>query len=112
MSVSERKADGQVNHCPTCNADLFIDPLKFYGDVKCESCNSLGWFLNLRFHTHVFKHAECSEMRRQVIQVVADHFGVTTEQIENSKSLTEEFEADSLDAVELVMSIEEELGLE
>lgn len=43
--------------------------------------------------------------------IVAEHLGVKAEDVEMGKRFAEDFGADSLDMVELVMALEEEFGL-
>lgn len=48
----------------------------------------------------------------RVIKVIIDQLGVKEEEIKPDASFIEDLGADSLDTVELVMSLEEEFGIE
>lgn len=51
------------------------------------------------------------EIFEKVREIIADQFGVDTEEITASTSFEENLSADSLDIVELTMSLEDEFGL-
>ena len=48
----------------------------------------------------------------RVIEVIAGHMGVKKEEVTPEKSFTGDFQADSLDLVELVMELEEEFDIQ
>lgn len=49
----------------------------------------------------------------KVVEIIADQLGLdSTEDITPSTSLMKDLEADSLDAVEIIMAIEDEFGIE
>lgn len=49
----------------------------------------------------------------KVVEIIADQLGLdSTEDIKPSTSLMKELEADSLDAVEIMMALEDEFGIE
>lgn len=51
-------------------------------------------------------------MKDKVIQIIVDHLDVDTEKIQPKSSFIDDLGADSLDIVEIVMSFEEEFGIE
>jgi acyl carrier protein len=51
-------------------------------------------------------------MLEKVKQIIADELGVELESIELDSDLVDDFDADSLDAVELIMAIEEAFDVE
>lgn len=51
-------------------------------------------------------------MLDKVKEIIAEELGVELEEINASSNLTDDLGADSLDAVELVMAIEEEFDVE
>lgn len=53
-----------------------------------------------------------SEMEARLRKIVAEQLGVEEEKISATASFTDELHADSLDLVELIMSLEEEFGVE
>jgi len=54
---------------------------------------------------------ERSEVLKTITSVVADQLGVEAGDIKESSSFIEDFGADSLDLVELVMAFEDEFGV-
>lgn len=53
-----------------------------------------------------------SESLAKVTEIVVEQLGVNADQVKPEAKLVEDLGADSLDAVELVMAIEEEFGIE
>ncbi len=51
-------------------------------------------------------------MLEKVKQIIADELGVELDTIELESDLAEDFDADSLDAVELIMALEEAFDIE
>lgn len=51
-------------------------------------------------------------MKEQVKRLVAEQLGVNHETIKDDEKFVDDLGADSLDAVELVMAVEEEFGVE
>ncbi|WP_322816477.1 acyl carrier protein [Chloroflexus sp.] len=52
------------------------------------------------------------EMEERLRKIIVDQLGVEPELVVPSASFTKDLNADSLDLVELIMSIEEEFGVE
>lgn len=52
------------------------------------------------------------EMEERLRKIIVDQLGVDEAQVVPSASFTKDLNADSLDLVELIMSIEEEFGVE
>lgn len=53
-----------------------------------------------------------SESLGKVTEIIVEQLGVNADQVKPEAKLVEDLGADSLDAVELVMAIEEEFGIE
>ncbi|CAK1568579.1 acyl carrier protein [Burkholderia pseudomallei] len=51
-------------------------------------------------------------VEERVKQIVAEQFCMTSGEIRNDAKLAEDLGADSLDAIELVMAVEDEFGIE
>lgn len=51
-------------------------------------------------------------MRERILQLIADQFNRDVEYLEEDMSFADDLDADSIDIVELVMSIEDELDIE
>lgn len=52
------------------------------------------------------------KMKDKVNKIIIDHLNVDAEKIQAKSSFTEDLGADSLDIVEIIMSFEEEFGIE
>ena len=52
------------------------------------------------------------EIRAKIIKIVVENLGVSEEQVTDDAQFAQDLGADSLDQVELVMSLEEEFGAE
>ena len=52
------------------------------------------------------------DIREKVVKIVCEQLNVKEEQVQESSSFTDDLGADSLDTVELVMSLEEAFDLE
>ena len=55
---------------------------------------------------------DVAEIQAKVVSIVAEHLGVEERDIKPDSSFTEDLGADSLDLVEVVMSLEEQFDLE
>lgn len=53
-----------------------------------------------------------SNIQEKVTEIIVEQLGVNADQVKAEAKLTEDLGADSLDAVELVMAIEEEFDIE
>lgn len=51
-------------------------------------------------------------IQEKVTEIIVEQLGVTADQVTPESKMIEDFGADSLDAVELVMAVEEEFGIE
>ncbi|MDY2986578.1 MAG: acyl carrier protein [Peptoniphilus sp.] len=51
-------------------------------------------------------------MRERILQLIADQFGRDVDELEEDMTFVDDLGADSIDIVELVMSIEDEFSIE
>lgn len=52
------------------------------------------------------------EIMERLTQLIAEHFDVDADQLNEGTQLAGDLQADSLDVVEVVMAVEEEFGIE
>lgn len=90
-------------------ADVVVEPSVFFGDATCPRCGQLLWFIQPGNETHVFDLQRTSEARDRVIDIIAEQLGADRAKIANRPYLFRDLGADSLDTIELVMELEEEL---
>lgn len=107
--ISSRTPEGSPNRCPVCGNHVWIEPSKMFGDAPCPHCGSLIWFLSLPTKTYLFSPEEADEIRERLFGRIADKLGVDKEDLMSSKSFLSDISADSLDIVEMLMDMEEEL---
>ena len=55
---------------------------------------------------------DVAEIQAKVVSIVAEHLGVEERDIKPTSSFTDDLGADSLDLVEVVMTLEDQFGLE
>ena len=51
-------------------------------------------------------------MTEKIIEIIANQLSIDKDKINNDSNMSDDFGADSLDIVEMMMSIEEEFGIE
>lgn len=52
-----------------------------------------------------------SDTKQKVIEIIADQLDITSDDVDEGKSFTEDFQADSLAIVELVLALEEKFDV-
>src|SRR5262245_17102642 len=90
MIVSSRTPEGSPHRCPVCGKSVCVDPSNPAGDAPCPNCGHL-----LRW------------LRRKL----SERLGVEPEDVQLRASLIDDLGADSLDATEFIMEIEQEYGI-
>ena len=103
MSISSRTPEGTPGRCPLCGAELAVDYAAPVGDAVCPQCGCLVWEAEQRWLTLRNRISELWGVSPELItpeMQVADLLGKPAGAI------------DSLDAVELVMMLEEEFDLD
>ena len=108
MTISSRTPEGQPGICPLCSAFVVIEPSIFVGDATCPNCGQLLWFINTNSKVVFFDQSVSEIKKERVVNFIAEQLGVSADKVMNNPDLFTG--ADSLDTVELVMELEEELG--
>jgi hypothetical protein len=106
--ISSRTPEGLPADCPICGSHVVIEPSIFFGDATCPHCGTLLWLLRVPGEQIVFDHRSSRTVRDRLISLLAEQLGVSRDQIDEKATLTG-IGGDSLDMVELVMELEEEL---
>ena len=60
----------------------------------------------------VIQRAMAENIQEKVTEIIVEQLGVSADQVKPESKMIEDLGADSLDAVELVMAVEEEFGIE
>lgn len=109
MNISSRTPEGNPNHCPVCKKKICIEPSVLFGDAPCPNCGCLLWFVVSGSDTRFLPFEESADLREQVIKIIAEHLSVNENTVLNDPSIWKKLGVDSLDMVELVMELEEEI---
>ena len=108
--ISSRTPGGEPNHCPTCGADVCIDPSRPLGDAPCPNCGTLLWFVRLPDAAWLVDPDAAPTARDRLIRILAGQLGISYEELSADSSPLSRFDGDSLNVVELVMEFEDEFG--
>ena len=110
MSISSRTPEGQPGHCPLCGNPVCEVPSEPIFDAPCPSCGHLLLFLTTSERTEILEFTEEREAR--IRKFLSERLGVDEAKLSNqpgaTSKLVNDLGADSLDAVELVMTLEED----
>jgi len=90
MTISSRTPEGQPHGCPICGKIAALEPSYPGGDSTCPSCGSLLWL----FRDRLSKRAS-----------------VLLDEITWDALLRDDLGVDSLDLVEAIMEVEDEMGI-
>jgi acyl carrier protein len=96
MTVSSRTPEGMPSNCPLCGATTNIEYSEPAGDAQCPNCGHLLWASAQLVQTFTKRFEEV--------------FGTSPGAITANTRFTD-LGADSLDAVEFVMEMEEEFDI-
>jgi acyl carrier protein len=107
-NISSRTPEGEPKLCPVCGALICIEPSGPSGDAPCPSCGVLLWFLRTSDGVSLYEINRIAPIRERVAELLARLFQRSKDELARSFSSFEDFGADSLDMVELVMELEEE----
>ena len=95
-----------------CGAQVWLEPSLPAGDAPCPHCGQLLWFFRTASGVQLWEHEEAAAVREKLIALIAESLGVDPEQVRLDRPFINDLGADSLDTVELIMELEEELGLD
>ena len=111
MTDSTRASARSPGQCPLCGAAVPSPPAETYGNLPCPQCGKSLWFCKQSEGVWYHDAAKVAPVRERVVQVVAKQLGADATTITDATSFMNDLGADSLDVVELVMSLEEEFGV-
>lgn len=99
------------NRCPSCDADVTAETSSWFGDIDCPSCGTKLWFLAAADSARFFDHATSTDLQNQAIEMIAERMELDKDALVANPKILDDIEADSLEALELLMDLEEGLGL-
>jgi acyl carrier protein len=109
MIASSRTPEGTLNRCPVCKKAIEIEPSMPFGDAPCPHCGCLLWFIAAESDVRFYPYEQSAALRERVIRFFANLLGVEEDVVRRNPNIWNELGADSLDMVELVMELEDEV---
>ncbi|NND97110.1 MAG: hypothetical protein HKN47_07270 [Pirellulaceae bacterium] len=107
---SKEKPIVHQDRCPLCEAEVHVEPTALFGDMNCPSCDQKLWYLNAADSARFFEHQTSGELQDRAISFIAERLEVDKTQLAANPKMINELETDSLEALEMIMDLEEELG--
>ncbi|QDT10586.1 acyl carrier protein [Planctomycetes bacterium K23_9] len=99
------------NRCPLCESSVSVETTDFFGEIDCPDCNKRLWFLAAADSARFFEQATSGDLQQQAIQMIAEKFELDPQKLAGNPQLINDVDTDSLEALELIMDLEDELGL-
>ncbi len=115
MIISSRTPEGEPIRCPLCQADvvvepsIVVEPSVLVGDATCPCCGHLLWFVQTGDTIRLFDSLRSHREKDRVLEIIADRLGVDRNRFTNDPYLVPDLDAESLELLELVMELEDEL---
>ncbi len=95
--------------CPHCDAAVPVSSPELFGDVQCPKCATRLLFLKSGRQASFLGYPEAERVRELLVNFIAEQLGVAKSDVRANASLVNDLGIDSLDALELVLAIDEEL---
>jgi hypothetical protein len=101
--------DSVLNQCPACKAGIKVQPTSVFGDFQCKNCEKKLWYLAAGDSPRFFDHEQSTAVREYVIQFLADKLDLDHESLASDPDLLYSGDADSLQRIEMLTELEDEL---
>jgi acyl carrier protein len=105
MTVSSRTPEGSPSRCLVCASEVRIEPSRPFGDAPCPACGTLLWFVAIGSEARLFDPIQDERVHR-----FAERLGLSPDDLQAGR--WRDLGIDSLDMVELIMELEEELDIQ
>ena len=99
------------NSCPHCENELAAEANTLFGDTQCPACDKKLWYLSAANEARFFDYEMSADHRNTTYSFVAERFEVDVSRLQDNPKILDELDIDSLEALEMLMDLEEELGL-
>jgi acyl carrier protein len=109
-NTSSHSPEDPTNRCPVCQAVFDTPPAQPPGGSMCPQCGHSLWFVQTSAAPHCYDATLAAPLEERLLKILCEHLAVKRDQISHTSSLEADLGADSLAVVELLMSVEEELG--
>lgn len=103
--------EGTSNQCPNCQSKVQVQPTSIFGEYNCSDCESKLWFLAAGDVPKFFDFVEATPLREYVIQFIAEKLELDYAQLVANPELLNTSETDSLERLEMLMELEEQLEI-
>ena len=111
MNRSFTLPKSRVNQCPLCQCGIQIEPTSIFGDFDCRGCGRTLWYLAASNTARFFEHAQAKPIRDYVIDFIAERLDVDPLALAEDPELLNSQDTDSLERLEMLMELEEELEI-
>lgn len=102
-------AHGAAGRCPECRSELTVKITAPLGEMPCPHCAQRLWYISLRSATRFFRPAEAAPIQQRVVDIVARQLCVRPDQVRADWTCLSELGADSLEVIEIMIQVEEDL---
>src|SRR5262245_35839904 len=109
-NTSSHSPEDPANRCPVCQAVFDTPPAQPPCGWACPQCGRSLWFIQTSAGMGCYDATLAAPLEERLLKILCEHLAVKREQISHTSSLEADLGADSLAVVELLMSVEEELG--
>lgn len=100
---------GPPGRCPVCDSEIPVEASWIFGPVTCNSCQNRLWMVRTSKQTRVLQYARAHHLEQRIVDFVSEQLGVERERVHGDWVALSQLGADSLDTLEMVIEIEEEL---
>lgn len=100
-----------LDRCPHCDGGVEPDATALFGEMDCPECSTKLWFLTAANSARFFDHTASKDLRNKTLDFVAERLEVDRDQLAADPKMINALDNDSLETLELLMDLEEELGL-
>ena len=105
------KPSHQTNRCPLCQSEVRVEPSVLFGDTQCPGCDKKLWYLAAANDARFFDFEASAQLQQRTYEFVSERFEVDADELRANPKILDERDVDSLEALEMLMDLEEELGL-
>jgi acyl carrier protein len=110
VTISSRTPEGAPGRCPVCGKEVRIESSLIAGDAPCPNCGTLLWFVGFSEDNRLlFEYWGSERIRERALEFLASQLGVSKKDLGAIPARLDDLGFDSLDLVELMMELEEEL---
>jgi len=109
--MSSQSHPAKNNACPLCDATVKPDTAVLFGEIDCPECAKRLWYLTLADSARCFEYDSSGDLQQQAIDIIAERYELDPGKLAADATMLNGVETDSLAALELIMDLEDELGL-